>query len=96
VEVTLSAELEDLVNERLASGKYASADDVITEALLLLRRRDAFPKAEETLRAEIQIGLDQLDSGRATVYDQGGLKALFDEIKAKGRENLTREAEPFR
>jgi len=39
----------------------------------------------ERLRAEIQIGVDQLDRGEATEFDAAGLQKLFDNIKAEGR-----------
>ena len=50
-------ELERLIQEELASGEYASADDVLLEALRALRERD------EAL-AGIPAGLADFDSGR--------------------------------
>ncbi len=38
--ISLTPELEKIVAERLASGRYASANDVIGEALRLLDQRD--------------------------------------------------------
>jgi len=39
----------------------------------------------EKLRAEIQIGLDQLDRGEANELNEAELHKLFDNIKAEGR-----------
>jgi len=36
------------------------------------------------LRMEVQAGLDQLDSGEASVFDRVGLHDLFEGIKSKG------------
>jgi len=37
------------------------------------------------LRAEVGLGLKQLDHGESTVFDRVGLESLFDGIQAKGR-----------
>jgi prevent-host-death family protein len=39
----------------------------------------------ERLKAEIQKGLDQLDSGQAITVDEQGLTALITDVKAEAR-----------
>ena len=39
----------------------------------------------ERLKAEIQKGLDQLDSGQAITVDEEGLTALIADVKAEAR-----------
>jgi len=39
----------------------------------------------DRLKAEIQEGLDELDSGKAITVDEDGLNALFDEVKSEAR-----------
>ena len=39
----------------------------------------------EKLRAEVQIGMDQLSRGEADELDVLGLRKLFDNIKTEGR-----------
>ena len=41
----------------------------------------------EHLRAEVRIGITQLDSGESIELDGPGLGNLFDSIKAEGRKN---------
>jgi len=50
-------DLEEQVKQRLASGEYASGDDVLRVALNALRRQE-----EEV--AAIQQGIDDLEAGR--------------------------------
>ena len=50
--VSLTPELEDLVNEKVRSGLYQTASEVVREALRLLRQRDL-----ETRRADQAAGL---------------------------------------
>ena len=40
----------------------------------------------DCILAEIQIGLDQLDRGEGTAYDEAGLDALADRVKRTGTE----------
>ena len=58
--VSLTPELEKMVAERVTSGRYASASEVIREALRLLEERDQLNQ----LRQEVRLGLEQLDQGR--------------------------------
>jgi antitoxin ParD1/3/4 len=77
----LSIEQESIVERVLATGEYADADAVITAALLLLEQRD---RRLRWLRAEIQIGLDQLDRGEVVEFTP----EFFDEIIREAEENI--------
>ncbi len=62
--VSLTPELEKLIYEKVRSGLYNSASEVIREALRLLHERDQVRQQElEALRAKINRGLEQLDRG---------------------------------
>jgi antitoxin ParD1/3/4 len=50
--VSLTRELEDLVNEKVRSGFYQTASEVVREALRLLKQRD-----DEARRADQQAGV---------------------------------------
>lgn len=43
---------------------------------------------EKELRAEVQKGLDDLERGDYTEYDETTLHELFESVKARGRERL--------
>jgi len=75
--VSLTPELEKIVAERIASGRYASADDVIAEALRLLYERDQLqnrPRSAkdllDTLRKSGFIGMwkNRSDIGDSTDF----------------------------
>ncbi|MDD5319686.1 MAG: type II toxin-antitoxin system ParD family antitoxin [Methylococcales bacterium] len=74
--INLSPQLEELVRNKVASGFYTSASEVVREALRLM---DAQDRIRETkliqLRQDIQEGLD---SGAATVWNP-------EEVKQEGR-----------
>lgn len=64
MDVVLSPDLERQLAETLKAGRYASADEAISEGLRLLFAAD-LTRAERLarLREDIQVGLDELDRG---------------------------------
>lgn len=75
--VSLPPELARLVDEKVASGLYDSADEVVRDALRLMRERDevrALALAE--LRDDVLAGLQQLDQGQSAELDVNRIKAL--------------------
>jgi antitoxin ParD1/3/4 len=84
--VSLTPQLENLVHQKVASGLYGSASEVMREALRLLEERDRVHALRlEELRGEIRKGLD---SGAATPLDVGAIKARGRRrlAEAKGKE----------
>ena len=73
-------DLERLVQQELATGKYKSEDEVLLEAMKLLRDREIhFQQFRKNLRAR----LDRLDRGKGTELDDESLAAFLDEIEAE-------------
>ena len=83
--VSLTPQLEKLVQDRVKSGRYTSASEVIREALRLLETHDrAIDSGLAQLRADIDAGLRQLDEGKSSPFDE----AAVERIKRRGRERL--------
>ena len=75
-------ELHQLVKEGLASGGYGSGDNILLEAMRLLRDRD---NREQELRAEVQMRIDRLDRGEGIVLDgEDELRRFFNDIQTRG------------
>lgn len=65
--ISLTAELEQMVQEKVASGMYSSASEVVREGLRLLKERDMLQAMKlQELRTEIRKGID---SGESTLLD---------------------------
>jgi len=80
--VSLTPELEKLVSEKVKSGNYTSASEVVREGLRLLRDQDDLRRVKlEALRREIAKGVDSLDRGEGEPLD-------IEAIKAAGRKAL--------
>ena len=80
--VSLTPELERLVNQKVKSGRYTSASEVIREGLRLLEEQDTLRKIKfDALKGEIAKGIDSLDRGEGKPLD-------IEAIKARGRRAL--------
>lgn len=75
--VSLTPELEKLVNEEVKSGRYKSASEVVREGLRLIRLREA---KLEALRRDIQEGIDELDRGEGVPAAK-----VFAEMRKKAK-----------
>lgn len=75
--ISLTPELEEVIKQKVASGMYHSASEVIREALRLLKERDEHHQMRiEQLRRDLQIGLDQI--ARGEVHDG---EEVFNELR---------------
>ncbi len=74
--VSLSPELEEAIQRKVAGGLYESTHEVIQEALRLLDDRDRLRALKlEELRAEIAIGIDQAERGQVAPFDLDAIRA---------------------
>jgi antitoxin ParD1/3/4 len=88
--VSLTQELETMVKDKVRSGMYHSASEVIRAGLRLLKDRDQLYEIRlAELRKEIAIGIEQADRGEVHGCETGeDLHRFFDDIKAEGRHRL--------
>jgi antitoxin ParD1/3/4 len=74
-------ELEQLIHDFLATGRYNSASEVVSEGLRLLRQRDKLNELKlEELRKEIQKGVELARDGKL----RDG-REVFAELREKAR-----------
>ena len=75
--VSLTPEIERRIAERVESGLYNTASEVVREALRKLFAADEErERLKARLNADIQEGLDQLDRGESYEGD-----AVFEELR---------------
>ena len=68
--VSLTPELEKMVTEKVSSGLYNSASEVVREGLRLLQDHDELRRIRrDELRREIMLGVDQIRNGQYNVID---------------------------
>ncbi len=62
--IPLTPELEQFIENQVTSGKYASTEEVIIAAIKLLEKRERIYKGRyEELKQEIMVGVEQLERG---------------------------------
>jgi antitoxin ParD1/3/4 len=77
--VSLPAELAEFVDAEVASGSYATASEVVRDALRLLRREKAARDEKiEILRREIGVGVEQARAGRLSKRSFADIAAALD------------------
>jgi putative addiction module CopG family antidote len=65
--ITINLEIESMIQSFLGSGEYADANEVLQNALELLRERDESPAWNvAALRKEIEKGREDVRNGRVT------------------------------
>jgi len=70
--INLTPQLEDMVRQKVSSGLYTSASEVVREALRLMDEKDRLRAVKlDQLRQDIREGLD---SGTATSWSPQDLK----------------------
>jgi antitoxin ParD1/3/4 len=74
--VSLTPQLEQLVREKVESGRYNNASEVVREGLRLIEQRD---QKLDWLRAEIKKGDDDFKAGRFIEIDD--IDEFFDQVE---------------
>lgn len=72
--VSLPQSQHTFINDLVATGRFDSADEAVSEGLRLLA-------SQEKLREQIQVGIDQADRGELRDHDE-----VFQSIRQRVRE----------
>ena len=86
--ISLTPELEQLVNDKVKTGMYQTASEVIREGLRLLRERD---HRLEALRRDVRAGFEAVERGEYSSFDESNIQELAERVKARGRKRLDEE-----
>jgi len=84
--ISLTPQLEVMIQERVASGRYSDASEVVAEALRLLEERER----RDHLRSPLAVGMEQAKRGELVELTP----ELMDEIAERARERVRRGEAP--
>lgn len=91
MQIPLTPELEQLIHDKVNSGRYPSASEVIREGLRLLDERDRLAETRLTqLKQKIKIGIEELNDG-AGIDGDTVFAELEADIRAAERQMETTE-----
>ena len=83
--ISLTKEFEIYVTQKVESGMYHSASEVIRDGLRLMKERDELHQTRlAELRRAIEIGVHQADCGQVKPFDE----EVTTRVKARGRKRL--------
>jgi len=87
--VSLGMQWEQFVNEKVESGRYQTASEVLRDGLRLLEQREKAlqsisPRTKEELEEMLEVGIRQLDAGKGIPGDVA-LKNLRQRAAARRR-----------
>ena len=75
-QIQAPAELEAFVQRLIVSGSYASYEEVVEDALRLLKDQTEHDEARlDQLRKQIAVGLEQAERGESVPFDMNALRA---------------------
>ncbi len=82
--IVLSSDSEELIQQEMQSGRYCSADEVVSQALHLLQQK----RRHDALRHEIQLAVDAVERGEVSTWDP-------EEIKEELRRRMAARGQTF-
>ena len=90
--VSLTSELDSYVQEKVQSGMYGSASEVLRAGLRLLKEQDMIQQVRvEEVRARVRQGFEQLEQGQFTEY--ASVDEMAEQLKAEFRQRYITEKE---
>ena len=86
--ISLTKEFEAYVDQKVESGLYHSASEVIRDGLRLMIERDELHQSKlAELRKAIDVGVDQADRGQVHPFDE----ETSNRVQVRGRKKLAAE-----
>ena len=84
MEISLNSQINKWIAEKVNSGFYNSASEVVLEGLRLLKIQEEQRQAmTEDLRREILIGVKQLDEGKSACFDESVVADIKNSARSK-------------
>jgi antitoxin ParD1/3/4 len=80
--ISLTPQLEQMVNQKIKSGMYTSVSEVIREALRLLNEHDRVREIQiREMKEKVMAGVDQIRKGKTSQFDADEIIALGRKLK---------------
>lgn len=91
--ISLTPELENIIKEKVASGLYNNASEVVREALRFMKTNEEliYQMKLNSLRAKLAEGERDLEAGRYKELEQEEIGSFFQTLKNKTLDRLKQE-----
>jgi antitoxin ParD1/3/4 len=93
--ISLTPELEDIIKEKVASGLYNNASEVVREALRFMKTNEEliYHMKLNSLRAKLADGESDFEAGRYTELAQEDIGSFFQTVKNKAQVRIKQESQ---
>lgn len=93
--ISLTPELENIIKEKVASGLYNNASEVVREALRFMETNEAliYQLKLNSLRAKLEEGETDLAAGRYAELGQDEIGSYFQTIKKRALDRMKQESQ---
>jgi antitoxin ParD1/3/4 len=82
--VSLTPELEQFVSQKVESGMYQTASEVIRDGLRLLREKDELRQRKlDDLRKDLAVGLEQADQGKVSAFNEHTIQRIKSRVAGR-------------
>lgn len=89
--ISLTKEFESYIAQKVESGMYHSASEVVRDGLRLMKERDELHQGRiSELRKDIAVGVDQADRGQVRPFNE----ETTARVKARGRKRMADQNGP--
>jgi antitoxin ParD1/3/4 len=89
--VSLTPELEQFVSQKVESGLYQTASEVIREGLRLLREKDEMRQRKlDDLRKDLAVGLEQADQGKVSAFNEHTVQRIKSRVASRASKGAKR------
>lgn len=85
MQLELDPQVAALIQQRVDTGRYANASEVVDEALRLLNESE---RKRDTLRAALAVGFDALDRGDVVEWTPDSMTELIQEADEMNRQGI--------
>jgi antitoxin ParD1/3/4 len=87
--LSLPAALRKFVDEQVTAGGYSTAGEYVRSLIQAAQQKqaeqDGRRRQREELRRDVALGLEQLQRGEYSIYDDNSLGSLVEEVRTRGR-----------
>ena len=100
--ISLPPKMAKFIRGKVKAGKYTNASEVVRDAVRHMQEAEAahksmygdaataplLPGEEESVRARVRQGIEDLENGRYQEFDDAGLRQHFAGIAERGKKRL--------
>ncbi len=93
--ISLTPELENIIKEKVKTGLYNNASEVVREALRFMKTNEelVYQIKLDSFRMKLTEGERDFDTGRYKELEQKDIESFFQELKNRAQDRIKQESQ---